>query len=108
MSDYCRYNGGGNSSFLAFVMGAAIGGGLALLFAPRSGEETRKKATEMADDVREKVRSIIDEAEERIKETIEEGRDALEEKKDVIASAISAGKQAYEEGRKQAEKSPQN
>lgn len=102
MSDDCRYDGG-SSGFMPFIMGAAIGAGLALVFAPRSGEETRQKANDVADDVRERVRKIIDDAEERIKETVDESRENLDEKREVFASAIAAGKEAYEEGQKKHE-----
>lgn len=95
MADECRYPGFG-STFMAFVMGAAIGGGLALLFAPRSGEETRKRVRDMADDVRERVREIREEAESRIRETIEEGRESLKEKREMVVSAVEAGKEAFE------------
>jgi len=91
------YRGAGcGSIFLSFVMGAAIGGGLALLTAPRSGQETRDKVRELSDDVRERVKKIAEEAEARIKEVIEEGQEAIEEKRDVVKSAISAGKEAME------------
>ncbi|HXV20053.1 MAG TPA: YtxH domain-containing protein [Desulfuromonadales bacterium] len=92
--DYKCCNSG--SVFLAFVMGAAIGGGLALLTAPRSGEETRNKVRGMADDVRRRIKDIAEEAEARIKETIEEGREVLQEKADIVKSAVEAGKEAME------------
>ncbi len=95
MADECRCSGVGNI-FLALVMGAAIGGGLALLTAPRSGKETRDKVRDMADDVRDKVSKIADEAEARIREAIDEGRDALVEKGELIKSAVEAGKEAME------------
>lgn len=95
MSDECRCGNAG-SVFLAFVMGAAIGGGLALLTAPRSGKETREKIGEMADDVRKRVKEIAEEAEARIKETIEEGCEVLKEKKEIVKSAVEAGKEAME------------
>jgi len=93
MADECRCGNVG-SVFLAFVMGAAIGGGLALLSAPRSGEETRNKVRDMADDVRRRIKEIAEEAEARIKETIDEGREALNEKSEMIKSAVEAGKEA--------------
>lgn len=93
--DYrCCSNSG--AVFLAFIMGAAIGGGIALLTAPRSGEETRNKVRDMADDVRRRVNEIVEEAELKIKETIDEGREVLHEKTELVKSAVEAGKEALE------------
>jgi len=95
MATDCNGSGFG-SVFLAFVMGAAIGGGLALLNAPGSGEETRDKLKKMGEDFREKIKEITEEAEARIKETIEDGKESLEERRDMIKSAVEAGKDAME------------
>ena len=100
MPDECRYHGGG-SVFLSFIMGAAIGGGLALLFAPRSGEETRDQIRQLGDDARDKIRDIISDAERRVKEAIEEGRELVHDKAEVIASAVEAGRAAYQEAEKE-------
>ena len=57
-------------SFVCFLAGAAIGAGLALLYAPQSGVETRKKIKEtsgkVADDVKEQYEKISDEAKKSI------------------------------------------
>lgn len=89
-------NNGGSMGcvFMAFIMGAAIGGGLALLTAPRSGKETRDRIRDMADDARSKVQDAAREAEVRIKEAIDEGKEALIERRDMVKSAIEAGKEA--------------
>jgi len=96
MADDYRCCSNGGAVFLAFIMGAAIGGGVALLTAPRSGEETRNKVRDMADDVRRRVQEITDEAEAKIKEAIEEGREVLHEKAEIVKSAVEAGKEAME------------
>jgi len=96
MADDYRCCSNSGSVFLAFVMGAAIGGGLALLTAPRSGEETRNKVRDMAEDVRRRVKEIAEEAEAKIRETIDEGREVLQEKAEMVKSAVEAGKEAME------------
>ncbi len=73
------------ATFLAFTLGAIIGGGVALLTAPRSGPQTQKK-----------LHDITQEAEERVKKTVQDGRDKLEEKADLIKTAVKAGKEAME------------
>ena len=44
---------GGLTLFLAFVGGALVGGTAAVLFAPRSGAETRRRITGAVDDTKE-------------------------------------------------------
>jgi gas vesicle protein len=105
MADDCRSSDCG-SLFLAFVMGAAIGGGLALLAAPRSGRETRDKIREMADDVGDRIKAMTEEAESRIRHTIDEGKETLKEKKDLIKSAVEAGKDALEAERSKHKEQP--
>ena len=41
-----------------FVVGAAIGAGIALLFAPRSGKETRKILKDKMDDLVKKAKDV--------------------------------------------------
>ncbi len=59
-----------------FIFGAAIGVAAGLLFAPRSGEETRKrlqdKAKEYTDDVTQKLSDKIDNLREHVTEAGEE------------------------------------
>lgn len=76
---------GAGSVFLAFILGGVVGAGLAMLLAPQSGHETRKKIRDLADDIKDRATS-----------TVEKGKDFLEEKKSVITTAVEAGKEAYE------------
>jgi gas vesicle protein len=46
---------GAGTVFFAFLAGAAVGGVVALLFAPQSGKQTRQKVLEFGDDARETV-----------------------------------------------------
>lgn len=104
MSDHS--NNGLGTTFLAFTLGAVIGGGVALLTAPRSGSETRKKLQEKLDETQSKMQDITQEAEDRVKKTVQDGMDKLEEKADLIKSAAKAGKEAMEaEKAKQAKSS---
>ena len=95
MADECGSAGLG-SIFLSFMMGAAIGGGLALLTAPGSGKETRDKVRQISDDLRDKIKEITDEAETRIKDLLDESRDSIVEKKDMLQTAFEAGKEALQ------------
>jgi gas vesicle protein len=61
---------GGFSGLVTFLTGVAIGAGLALLYAPRTGEETRKKLKDgyekVSDDVKENYEKFSKEAQKTI------------------------------------------
>lgn len=57
-----------------FILGLAIGAGLALLFAPQPGEDTRAAMARNARKARRKARRFLSDA----KETAAETREALE------------------------------
>lgn len=84
------------SIFLSFLLGGIVGAGLALLLAPQSGRETRRRIKEFSDDVRDRVGEQVDTAKEKAASAYESGKDFLEEKKSAMATAIEAGKEAYE------------
>ena len=50
-----------------FVLGAAVGAGLGILFAPRSGKETRKMLKEKMDDLVNKAKELD---KEEVKEVV--------------------------------------
>lgn len=94
MTDESRGYGAGNI-VLAFLAGAAIGGAIALLTAPRSGKETRAKIRDSADDLRQRLQHIVAEAEAKIHQAVEEGRGTLREKQELVKAVVEAGKEAY-------------
>jgi len=82
--------------FLSFLAGAAVGAGLALLYAPKTGKELREKISDLTDNAVCKIKDCATEAQEKIKSTIECGKEAMKEKKSILTSAIEAGKEAME------------
>jgi len=87
---------GSGSLLLSFLLGGVVGAGLALLVAPQSGEETRRKIKELADDIKEKTNEYINEAKDKVTSVADEGKGYYDEKKSLIKAAIDAGKDAYE------------
>lgn len=73
---------------VAFTLGALAGAAVALLYAPASGEETRRRLAEKAR-----------EGKERAKTAAREGREFLERQRDTITSTVERGRQAFEQGR---------
>jgi gas vesicle protein len=83
------------SMLMSFLLGGIVGAGLALLLAPQSGEETRRKIKELADEVKDKTTGFIDEATHKITDAVDESKGYYEEKKSVLKAAVDAGRDAY-------------
>lgn len=97
-----------NGKITYFLAGLGIGALIGILFAPRSGEETRdyisKRATEGRDYVARRGREVREQAGEYVakgKETaadyIAKGKEAAGEYVAKGKAAVEAGKQAYRE-----------
>ena len=99
----------------SFFMGLAIGAGLALLFAPRSGLETRREikrraksaeraARRVASDVTDTVTDGFNDARRRVERRIDRTRQAIEMKKEQVHRAMEAGRAAAQEAREELER----
>ena len=82
--------------FGKFILGAGIGAGLALLFAPQSGDKTRKELKKKLEDLYEKVKNIDpsdvrDDILDKIEDIKEEVKNLDKEK--VAAAAKKSAKQ---------------
>jgi len=78
-----------------FLLGLGMGVGVGLLFAPKSGQETREMLKTKANEGRDYLRQKGDEVRERTTDMLSRGREAFRSQKDNLASALEAGKQAY-------------
>ncbi|MEK6725857.1 MAG: YtxH domain-containing protein [Deltaproteobacteria bacterium] len=87
---------GGTNTVLGFLLGGAIGAGIALLYAPASGEETRRRIREGAEKARVRTKEGYDAALEEIEERLEAIKNSMQEKKDEVRTAYEAGKEAYQ------------
>jgi gas vesicle protein len=72
----------------AFAIGALVGTGAALLYAPRSGKETRDLLAKKGRDLKGKASDALDDA-----------TDFVQGKKAELAAAIEAGKDAMRDER---------
>lgn len=84
---------------VAFLAGAAIGAGLSLLLAPKSGEEMRGTIKDFTGEAIDKIKETTREAQDKIMAAIDQGKDILLEKKSLLSSAIEAGKEAMQSER---------
>lgn len=81
------------SGFMLFLLGAAVGAGLALLFAPDQGSRTRERLRQMATDAADQTRRSLGTAVEKTRGAVEQGREYLEGKKEQLAGAYEAGRE---------------
>jgi gas vesicle protein len=84
---------------IAFLAGAIIGVGAALLLAPRSGAATRKLLKTYAEKAEEEMRGTAQEVRAALDTTIERGRQFIKEKQSDLTAAFEAGKDAMEKVR---------
>jgi gas vesicle protein len=94
--------GSGSGVILSFLLGGLTGAALAILFAPRSGEETREMLGGKLREGAERGRKIRDRAAARGREILEDAsdyvenqREALEKRRDRLSAAVEAGRQAF-------------
>ena len=88
-------NGASNLGF--FLAGLGIGAILALLFAPKSGKETRDYIAQKAEEGKDFVRAKTEELRRQAEDAVEKGKDLVTKQKDLLSAALEAGKQAYQE-----------
>ena len=75
---------------IAFALGALAGAAVALLYAPASGEETRRRLAERAREGREKAEQFA-----------REGREFINRQRENLTAAVEQGREAFERARKE-------
>jgi gas vesicle protein len=126
--DYRRDSGDSISTRLTYLLiGGGIGAILALLFAPKSGQElrgdiadaTRKgidrsreaaqqlgdRAGEYYEATRGRAAELYSQAAERVTEVAQSARDAAARQGGTLSAALDAGKKAYQEEKRKTEMS---
>jgi gas vesicle protein len=80
-----------------FFLGLGIGVAVGILFAPKSGEETRGIIRSKAGESKDYLRRRSSELRESASELVERGKTAVARQKEQLAAAVDAGRQAYRE-----------
>jgi gas vesicle protein len=124
--EYRRDSGENISTRLTYLLiGGGIGAILALLFAPKSGQElrgdiadatrkgvdrSREAAQQLSDragqyyeSTRERATELYSQAAEKVGEVAQTARDTAARKTGTVAAAIDAGKKAYQEEKRKTE-----
>jgi gas vesicle protein len=101
----------GLAGALFLIAGGILGAGLALLFAPQSGRETREGLAKMAkraksrtdevvEDFSENVTQVVDTVTETAEDILTRGKDLAYETKKEILKALEKGQEALDTQRK--------
>jgi gas vesicle protein len=79
----------------SFLLGLGVGVAIGMLFAPKSGEETRELIKNKAGESGEFLKQRGAELKDTASGWVDKGKDALNRQKDTLSEAVDAGKQAY-------------
>mgnify|MGYP001583007069 CR=1 FL=1 len=90
---------GKSTALLAFLLGGIAGAAIALLYAPSSGEETRKKLKDGLDDAGDWAKDRYAETKNRIEGGADKVRQIVSEKKEDLAAAFETGKETFYRGK---------
>lgn len=83
--------------FSYFFLGLGIGVAVGVLFAPKSGVETRELLKEKAEEGKDYLKRRSVELKDSAVEAYEKGKEAVTRQKEQLAAAVEAGKAAYRE-----------
>lgn len=76
----------------AFGVGVAAGAALALIYAPQSGERTRRQLRRNLEDAGDYIRDTASTVSERATKYVQRGKDAVGDVVDSAQNAVSAAK----------------
>ena len=84
-----------DNKFSFFFLGLGLGVAAGLLFAPKTGEETRNLIRSKADEGKEYLKQRTDDLRSTANDALERGKSTVNRQRDNLSAAVEAGKQAY-------------
>src|ERR1700680_1844891 len=87
---------GSGSKLSYFLAGIGIGTLVGILFAPKSGEETREYLSQRAEEGKDYAQRKARELRERADDLVQRGKQAAARQKESISAAVDAGREAYQ------------
>jgi gas vesicle protein len=86
-----------DNKFSYFFLGLGLGVAVGLLFAPKTGAETRDLLLSKADEGKDYLKRRSTELRDSASDVLEKGKTAVSRQRDNLNAAMEAGKQAYRE-----------
>ncbi len=78
-----------------FLVGLGVGALMGVLFAPKSGEDTREYLAKRADEGRDFAQRKARELRDRADDLIEKSKEVASRKRESISAAVEAGRDAF-------------
>jgi gas vesicle protein len=92
-------NAGSKVSY--FLVGLGIGALVGILFAPKSGDETREFLVQKAEEGKEYAQKKARELRERAEDLVDRGKNVAMRQKESLSAAVDAGREAYQKSKAQ-------
>jgi len=86
-----------------FLVGLGIGALVGILFAPKSGEETREFLAHKAEEGKEYAQKKARELRERAEDLVDRGKLVAARQKESLSAAVEAGREAYQREKSKAQ-----
>ena len=86
-----------------FLVGLGIGALIGILFAPKSGEETREFLAQKAEEGKEYAQKKARELRERAEDFVDRGKNVATRQKESFSAAVDAGREAYQREKSKAQ-----
>lgn len=83
----------GAGAVWSFLAGAAVGTGIALLYAPKTGKEVRGQISDFSNDTVTKMKGYSSQAQEKMKGYYNSGRDMFRQKKGEMTAQMETGEE---------------
>jgi gas vesicle protein len=80
-----------------FIIGGLIGAALGILYAPKSGKETREGIRHSAEELLEKAKEEYEEASREIEQLVGREKELYVGKKERLKKALEAGVETYKQ-----------
>jgi gas vesicle protein len=84
-----------SSKFSYFAFGLGLGLAVGVLFAPKSGDETRDYLRARADEGKDYLRQRGEDLRGQANDLVDRGKTVVNRQRDHLSAAVEAGKQAY-------------
>ena len=90
---------GGGSFLMGLLAGTVLGAGLGMLFAPKTGAETRRQLSEQATRLRSTANETYTQASEKFQQTYQQASDKLNQAGEKVSQMVDRGREAYDRSR---------